>query len=48
MSWLFRSSPIAPWVLSLMRMVVGFLFLSVGTMKMFGFRSRGGAEIGFE
>ena len=46
--WLFRSSRIAPWVLSLMRMAVGFMFLSVGTMKMFGFPSRGGAVIGFD
>ena len=48
MWWLFRSSPSAPWVLSLMRIVVGFMFLSVGTMKMFGFPSRGGAVIGVD
>ena len=48
MWWLFRSSPSAPWVLSLMRIVVSFMFLSVGTMKMFGFPSRGGAVIGVD
>jgi putative oxidoreductase len=46
--WLIRKSPIAPMVLSVMRMVVGFMFLSVGTMKMFGFPSRGGAVVGFD
>ena len=46
--WLFRKSPIAPTMLSVMRIVVAFLFLSVGTMKMFGFPSRGGAVIGFD
>ena len=48
MWWLFRSSPSAPWVLSLLRIVVSFMFLSVGTMKMFGFPSRGGAVIGVD
>jgi putative oxidoreductase len=45
---LIRTSPIAPTVLSVVRMIVGFMFLSVGTMKMFGFPSRGGAVVGFE
>ena len=46
--WLIRKSPIAPTMLSIMRMVVGFMFLSVCTMKMFGFPSRGGAIVGFD
>ena len=45
--WLFRPSPMAPRVLSVFRIVVAFLFMSVGTMKMFGFPSRG-ATLGFD
>ncbi len=40
--WLFRSSPASPKMLSIMRIVVAFLFFTVGTMKMFGYPSRGG------
>ena len=47
MSWLFRGSPHAPKVLSIVRVVVAFMFMSVGTMKMFGFPSRG-EPIGFD
>ena len=46
--WLLRSSPAAGHVLSILRMVVAFLFISAGTMKMFGFPSRGGEPIGFD
>ena len=46
--WLLRSSPAASHVLSILRMVVAFLFISAGTMKMFGFPSRGGPPIGFD
>jgi len=45
--WLFRSSPHAPKVLSILRIVVAFMFISVGTMKMFGFPARG-EPIGFD
>lgn len=46
--WLFRPFPFAPIVLSVMRIVVTFLFISVGTMKMFGFPSHGGEVLGFD
>ena len=49
-NWLLKSSPAAGHVLAILRMVVAFLFISAGTMKMFGFPSRGsgGEPIGFD
>ncbi len=44
--WIFQSSPAAGRVLSVLRMVVAFMFISAGTMKMFGYPSRGGDPIG--
>jgi putative oxidoreductase len=41
MGWVFGPSPLAPRVLSIVRIVVAFMFMSVGTMKMFGFPARG-------
>ena len=46
--WLFQSSPAATRVLSVLRMVVAFMFISAGTMKMFGYPSRAGDPIGFD
>jgi putative oxidoreductase len=48
-NWLFQSSPAAGHLLSILRIVVALLFISAGTMKMFGFPSRGGDSepIGF-
>ena len=40
--WILHSSPSAGRVLSVMRIVVAFMFISAGTMKMFGYPSRGG------
>jgi putative oxidoreductase len=46
--WLLGSSGAAGHVLSILRVVVAFMFISAGTMKMFGFPSRGGESIGFD
>lgn len=46
--WIFRSSPLSPKVLSIMRIVVAFSFFSVGTMKMFGYPSRDGGPANFD
>ena len=40
--WMFKSSPSAGQVLSVLRIVVAFMFISAVTMKMFGYPSRGG------
>lgn len=48
MMWIFRSSSASPRILSIMRVVLAFSFFSVGTMKMFGYPSRGGAPVVFD
>jgi len=46
--WMFRSSAWSPKVLSILRIVVAFMFISQGTLKMFGVPSRGGEFRGFK
>lgn len=46
--WIFASSPRTKYVLSVVRIVAAVMFISAGTMKMFGYPSRTGAPPTFD